>query len=80
MRFKEFHEVDICKPEAILAIASFFCPKRRRLVPTFKWYFIIRRDTYDSNYSYWIGSVIWMLRLNGLECVGFHVIGGFLFV
>ncbi|SIQ21544.1 hypothetical protein SAMN05878482_101661 [Peribacillus simplex] len=55
MRFKEFHEVDICKPEAILAIASFFRPKRCRLSLTVLGYFMIRGDTYDSNYSYWIG-------------------------
>lgn len=39
VRFKEFHEVDICKPEAILAIASFFCPKRCRLVLTLIGYY-----------------------------------------
>ncbi|MCP1092499.1 hypothetical protein M0L17_01580 [Bacillaceae bacterium OS4b] len=42
MRFKEFHEVDICKPEAILAIASFFCPKKCRFPLTLIGYFIIR--------------------------------------
>ncbi|CAH0211476.1 hypothetical protein SRABI134_02246 [Peribacillus sp. Bi134] len=36
MRFKEFHEVDICKPEAILAIASFFCPKTATFPPQLK--------------------------------------------
>ncbi|MCK2016895.1 hypothetical protein [Peribacillus frigoritolerans] len=41
MRFKEFHEVDICKPEAILAIASFFCPKKCRLPLTLIGDFII---------------------------------------
>ncbi|CAH0174671.1 hypothetical protein SRABI133_01271 [Peribacillus simplex] len=42
MRFKEFHEVDICKPEAILAIASFFCPKMVPFAPN------INRVFYDQ--------------------------------
>ncbi|CAH0135823.1 hypothetical protein SRABI96_00354 [Peribacillus sp. Bi96] len=54
MRFKKFHEVDICKKEAILAIASFFV-QTVPFTPAFKGYFIIRGDTYDSNYSHWIG-------------------------
>ncbi|GAA1370457.1 MULTISPECIES: hypothetical protein [Peribacillus] len=54
MRFKEFHEVDICKPEAILAIASFFCPKKVPFALTLKGYIHYQGDT-DSNYSCWIG-------------------------
>ncbi|MFJ8067888.1 hypothetical protein ACIQZD_02895 [Peribacillus sp. NPDC096447] len=48
MRFNEFHESIYVIKEAVLAIASFFCPKT---VP----FVMIRGDTYDSNYSCWIG-------------------------
>jgi hypothetical protein len=68
VKFKEFHEVDICKPEAVLAIASFFCPKKVLFLPHLKWVYSLSGDTYDSNYSCWIGCyLIWMPQLSGMS-------------
>ncbi|MFB5932482.1 VOC family protein [Peribacillus frigoritolerans] len=42
MKFKEFHEVDICNQRSNIGYCFFFCPKKCRLPLTLIGYFIIR--------------------------------------
>ncbi|MCR8871025.1 hypothetical protein [Peribacillus frigoritolerans] len=55
VKFKEFREVDICNQRSNIGYCFFFCPKEVPFAPHLKRYIHYQGDTYDSNYSYWIG-------------------------
>jgi hypothetical protein len=53
VKFKEFHEVDICNLRSNIGYCFFFVPKNSTVSPpSLKDIFLYQRDTYDSNYSF----------------------------